>query len=234
MALRHALVTLVVMGEDGDGDGRVRALLAALGGPDFRGLAASFETFGEDGCEPLLQVASGGLSGQVGVPRAHDRAVYNDFIEVLHLAASHWPQRFAELVAADPQRRCHSRVLWALGWANCGLSAQLLIDATAAAETLEPYTRWCALMSLGRLAHRALPDALTSLINDEAEFLRGAAVSIAIGYGDARLVSDLHRIAVDDRTPLGTRAAAWDAIEAIKIRERLTKRPGRTPGCSYL
>src|SRR5829696_1509129 len=205
------------MGEGSDGDGRVRALLAVMGGPDFRGFAASFEMFGEDGCDLLLQVASGGHVGQVGAPGAHDRAVHRDFIEVLGLAASHWPQRFAELVAADAQLRRHSRVLWALGWADCDVSAQVLIDAAGAAEACDQYTRWCALKSLERLANRALPDVLTSLINDEAELLRGAAVQIAIGYGNARLVSDLHRIALADRTPPGTRAAAWDAIEAIKI-----------------
>ena len=196
-----------------------------MGGPDFRGLAASFETFGEDGLDLLLQAASGGHVGQVGAPRAHDRAVHRDLIEVLGLAASHWPQRFAELVAADAHLRRHSRFLWALGWADCDLSAQLLIDAAGAADACDQYTRWCALKSLERLANRALPDVLTSLINDEAELLRGAAVAIAIGYGDARLVSDLHRIALADRTPPGTRAAAWDAIEAIKIRERLTGAP---------
>ena len=130
---------------------------------------------------PLAACSLGPTRGSGRGARAHDRAVHRDFIEVLGLAASHWPQRFAGLVAADDQLRRHSRVLWALGWADCDVSAQLLIDAAEAAEACDQYTRWCALKSLERLANRALPDVLTSLINDEAELLRGAAVQVAIG-----------------------------------------------------
>lgn len=212
---------------DGDGDpGRdVRVLLAAMGGPDYPSLAASSDGFGPGTCEIVLRAAVGEYVGQFGVPGAHGRTVHEDFGGVLSLAASHWPQRFAELVAADVRLSRNGTVLWALGWADCDLSAQLLIDATKAKAPGDQHNRWAALKGLQRLASPALPDVLTSLVKDRAHVVRDAAVFAAIGYGDARLVPHLHRVATAERTQPGTRAAAWDAIEAIKIREGLTDVP---------
>jgi hypothetical protein len=55
--------------------------------------------------------------------------------------------------------------------------------------------------------------------------VREAAVSTAVGYGDPRRIPNLYRIALAGRTPPRTRAAAWDAIGAIKIRYGLTEAP---------
>jgi hypothetical protein len=213
------------MGQESDGEQGVMAVLAAMGGQGFRGLVTSLDTFGEDACDIVLRVAAGESMGQFGAPSAHGRAVHEDFGEVLCLAASHWPQRFAELVAANARLRCDGSVLWALGWADCELSTRLLIDAANTKEAGWRYARWSALMGLERLAAPALPDVLTSLIKDRADLVRATAVSVAIGYGDARLISHLHGIASADRTRPGTRAAAWDAIEAIKIREGIAEGP---------
>jgi hypothetical protein len=48
-------------------------------------------------------------------------------------------------------------------------------------------------------------------------------VQADIAYGDARLVVWLRRLAEGERTPPGTREYAWDAIEAITVREGLSE-----------
>ena len=122
-------------------DGRVRALLGARGVRTFAATPPSFETFGEGGLDLLLQAASGGHVGS-GRAAQDTEGRSTETIEVLGLAASHWPQRLAKLVVADAHLRRHSRFPPSGPTATCLHSCSSMPPERR--STCDQYTRWCA------------------------------------------------------------------------------------------
>jgi hypothetical protein len=200
-------------------------VLSAAGGPAFRDELARFERFGERACDLVLAVVTGELHLPAGVPGANPRAVWEDVEDVITAAAARWPRRFVRGVRANPELRENFGVMWALGWAEHSGAGELLLEGVRIRRAGLGFTRWAALNSLVRLAHPALPDELVRLVRDRHGMTRSTAVSAAIGYGDGRLIADLLRLARNERTPPGERDNAWDAIEAIAVREGLADPP---------
>jgi hypothetical protein len=199
----------------------IERLLAALGGPDFRQQAGQFDQLDERACDVLLAVAAGDHTAQLGGEQSDPRGIWEDLHEVLAMAASRWSQRFTATVAANPKLRRNSMIAYALGFVDSPDSVALLLDAVTIRTAGHALLRRAALKSLIRLAYPALSDVLLTLVRDRDSLTRYTAVNAAIGYGDARLIEPLRTIARADRTELGTRNEAWDAIEAIAHREGL-------------
>jgi len=207
-----------------DSDAVVGRVLAAMGGPAFAAELAAVETIeddrvGEEVCDRVLAVAAGRADGGPGAPGAHPREVWDDFHWLVHVVARNWPRHFVDVVAADPVLRESTSVLGALGGVDGPAAAGILIEAVQIRRAGHNFARWAAVGSLVRLGHPSLPDLLVALVRDRDGLVRFSAVQAAISYGDARVLAWLRRMAEGERTPPGTREYAWDAIEAITIRE---------------
>ena len=209
-----------------EGVGVLDRVLAAMGGRDFVSELAAIESIAGDAtaeaiCDRVLAIAAGRADAGPGAADAHPRDVWDDFHSLVHVVARRCPRHFVDVVAADPGLRVSTSVLGALSGVDSPGAAAILIDAVQIRRAGHTFTRWSALGSLVALGHSRLPDLLVALVRDRDGLVRFSAVEAAIAYGDARLIGWLRKVAEGERTPPGTREHAWDAIEAIAVRERL-------------
>lgn len=204
-------------------------VLAARGGRSFVSELAAIESIADDAtaeaiCDRVLAIAAGRADAGPSAPDAHPRDVWDDFHSLVHVSARRSPRRFVDVVAADPGLRVSTSVLGALSGVDSPEAATILIDAVQLRRAGHNFSRWAALGSLVALGHPRLPDLLVALVRDRDGLVRFSAVEAAIAYGDARLIGWLRRLAEGERTPPGTREYAWDAIEAITVREGLSEK----------
>jgi HEAT repeat protein len=180
-------------------------VLAARGGRSFVSELTAIESIADDAaaeatCDRVLAIAAGRADPGPGAPRAHPRDLHDDFGDVLYVVARRCPQRFVDVVGADPELRVSTSVLRALSGVESPEAAAILIDAAQIRRAGHNFTRWSALGSLVALGHPRLPDLLVALVRDRDGLVRFSAVKAAIAYGDARLIAWLRRLVEGERT----------------------------------
>jgi hypothetical protein len=184
------------------------------------------EASGDDVADALFALLGDDRDYPPAAPDAHPRQVWEDRTAISITAAMRWPDRFLALLRDHPEWTSDSvPVLQALGWIDRPDARDLLFDVVQRRDAGHQYEREFALTGLARLGDPRLPDLLLKLIGDRSRTVRDRAVSAAIEYGDARLLPALRRVASAARTYPGVRDAAYDAIEAIVIRENLSDEP---------
>lgn len=188
----------------------VRELLSRLGTPEAHIAAEALASRGADGAEAFLRALDHG--SRLGPDGANGRAVMEDLERVLIDVGRAHPHVFLEW--AERSESLVTRFAF--------VSALTSIPGEAAADRLVPLLaardgsiRWLALEAL---LTRSDPRAIAHLpraLRDRDGLVVFTAVRAMRLWGGADHVANLEAIARAKKTSIGTREAAFDAIEGI-------------------
>lgn len=184
----------------------VSALLESLGTADFS--ACSEKTRTEADARELLRCLTEGT--KLGPPSANGRAVFEDLEQHLLVVARSYP---ALMLEAAPALKTSFAFVSAL----CAIpeAGDILVELLAAKSGA---IRWLAFRELVRREDDRVSAALPKALKDRDGLVVFDAVKAAARFGNASHLPRLREIARSEKTPLGTKKAAEDAIAAIEAR----------------
>ena len=160
-------------------------------------------------CEALQAGAPLGRSG------ANGRAVVEDLEDLLGSVARAYPDRFLDELERRPELCDRFAVLAAVGRLEGERASRLLLGAL---DSTSGSNRWLALSRLKERGEPGVEPLLGRLLEDRDGLVVFATVTALRRVGTVEHLDSLRRIAGGKHTPIGTREAALDSLEAIGVR----------------
>ncbi len=193
-----------------------KEVLASFGGDGAREMTAELVAAGVPALVELLRELDG--DAPVGEKDANGRAVMEDLEACLVSFACAHPDELIDGIDRHPRLSNRFPVLSAIGSCPSPRATPILLEALTSRSGSQ---RWLALTGLlDRGAPEVLP-RLEKLLRDRDGLVVFAATSALLRLGSGAHLPRLIELANSKRTALGTREAAFDAIEAICGREGL-------------